>query len=360
MSYTSFGVNDTNAAKLWSKALAKSERDTLDISPLMGDDDEAVIHVKEETEKGPGDKVTFSLRARMQQDGFTESETAEGNGEALTFFADAIYINELGSVASSKSENTIDQQRVPFELRQQCKNGLSEWWKSRKSVTFFNQVCGYTPQTNVKYTGNNAVSAPAGTSDLVRIVRPSTHTTDEAITSNDVMAPSLIDKAVSAARTGDQMVRQISVGGQTKYVSYMSEDHVVSLRAATATGSWADIQNFAFSGVDVSKNPLYNGALGELNGVILRRSQDVRPGVHSSSGASETDVRRAVLLGAQAAACAYGRKGDYKDKKYRWNEELLDHKRNLEVSAWQIWGLKKTVFNSVDYGTVVMSAYAAK
>jgi hypothetical protein len=29
------------------------------------------------------------------------------------------------------------------------------------------------------------------------------------------------------------------------------------------------------------------------------------------------------------------------------------------VSAWSIWGMKKTVFNSVDFGTVVLSTYAS-
>lgn len=68
------------------------------------------------------------------------------------------------------------------------------------------------------------------------------------------------------------------------------------------------------------------------------------------------NVRRAVLVGAQAAVIAYGEKNS--PGKYRWNEELFDHKRRLEVSAWSIFGLKKTVFNSIDFGTVVLSTYA--
>jgi len=67
-----------------------------------------------------------------------------------------------------------------------------------------------------------------------------------------------------------------------------------------------------------------------------------------------------VLLGAQAAVIGYGRQeGQNKDTRYRWNEELLDHKRKLEVSAWSIWGVKKSVFNSADFGTLVISTYAA-
>lgn len=100
-----------------------------------------------------------------------------------------------------------------------------------------------------------------------------------------------------------------------------------------------------------------NNLLGEYNGVILRQSQDVTQGVNGSTGAAITTVRRAVLLGAQAAVCGYGQ-SNYGPTKYRWNEELLDHKRLLEVSAWSIWGLKKVQFSSADFGTVVVSTYA--
>jgi hypothetical protein len=79
-------------------------------------------------------------------------------------------------------------------------------------------------------------------------------------------------------------------------------------------------------------------------------------GVHSGTGAAVTDVHRAALLGRQAAVAAFGRKG-YGPSKYHWNEELKDHKRKLEVSAHQIWGLKKAVFNSVDHGTLVISSH---
>ena len=354
MSYTSFGVNDTNAVKLWSKFLAKAERDSLDIAPLMGDDDNAIIHIKEEMEKGSGDKVTFSLRARPTQAGITEAETAEGNGEALSFYADAVYVNELGCNMASRSENTIDAQRVPFDLRQQCKNAAADWWKDRKSVSFFNQVCGNTVQTNTKYTGLNAVTAPAGTT---RQNWAGTATTDEGLASSDIFSLDLLDEAVEAARTGSNMVRQVQIGGQKKYVSYLSEGQVTQMRANAANGQWLDITKFSYSGVDVSKNPLYNGALGEYNGVILRRSQDATRGVNSSTGAADTDTRRGVLLGAQAAVCAFGMK--HQGGKYRWNEELLDHKRKLEVSAFSVWGLKKAVFNSTDHGCVVISTYSA-
>lgn len=354
MAFTSFGVNDALAVKLWSRALVVAEREYLDIAPLMGEDENSIIQIKTEPRKGSGDRVRYALRARLTGEGKTENETAEGNGESLSLYSDNLTINELGHIVGVRSENTIDAQRVHYDLREQARDALGEWWADRKSVSFFNQVCGYTAQSNTKYTGLNSATAPAGTG---RQLWAGTATNDQGLTANDPFTLDLIDAAVEMAKVGNNMVRPIRVGGQPKYVLYLHPYQVTSLRTNAASGQWLDIQKAAMMGGEVTKNPIYTGALGEYNGVILRSSQDVTQGVHSSSGAAVTTVRRAVLLGAQACMCAYGQ-NNYGPMKYRWNEELLDHKRKLEVSAWSIWGMKKTVFNSADFGTVVISTYA--
>ena len=42
-----------------------------------------------------------------------------------------------------------------------------------------------------------------------------------------------------------------------------------------------------------------------------------------------------------------------------WVEELFDYQNQLGVSAGMIAGLKKTQFNSEDFGTITVSTYAA-
>jgi len=353
MATTSYGVNDALAVKLWSKMLDSEALKATEIAPLIGDDTNSIIQRKMETSKGPGDRVTFALRMQLTGDGFTENETAEGNGEALTTYSDNLLINELGHVVGVKSENSIDAQRVPFDLREEARDGLAEWFSKRMSVSFFNQVCGYTAESRTKYTGLNATVAPSST----RIIRQSSQATDQALTSNDKFSLDLIDKAKEMAATATPKVRPIRINGADKYVVYLHDYQITDMRISTSTGQWLDIQKAAMAGMESSKSPIYSGALGEYNGCILRQAIDVTQGVNSSTGAAISTVRRAVLLGAQAAVCAYGQKNS--PTKYRWNEELLDHKRRLEVSAWSIMGCKKTVYNSTDFGTVVISTYAA-
>lgn len=363
MAITSFGVNDALAVKLWSKSLDNEAVKYTDVAPLIGDGPNAIIHRKTETAKGAGDRVTYGIRMQLQGAGFTENQLAEGNGESLSIYSDSLVINELGHNVGVKGPDTIDQQRVPFDLRTEARDGLADWWAKRYSVSFFNQVCGFTLQTDPRYTGLNAVTAPS------RIIRQSTRASDDLLLTTDTFSINLIDKAKEMAVTATPKIRPISLrGGRTdagrrdfnatltdKYLMYLHPYQVTDLRTSTSTGQWLDITKVLNTG-RAESNPIYSGAIGEYNGVILRSSFDVSPGI-SAAGVVVPTVARAVMLGGQACMIAYGTKN--RQGRYRWNEELFDHKRRMEVSAWTIFGLKKTTYNGLDYGVIVVSTYAA-
>lgn len=353
MAYTEFGTNDANTVKLWSKMVTAAEREYLELKPLMGETPNSVIYMKTDLEEKRGDRVTFNLRKRLEQAGKTEGETAEGQGESLSFFTDNLYINELLGVTGNSGVDSIEQQRVQFDLRDQGKEALGEWWAERTSVSFFSQVCGYTPQTDTKYSGMNSVTGASSG----RIIRPNSRTTDQSIDSNDPFTLDLIDRAVTLAKIGSNRIRPIKIGGKPKYIVYLHPAQAEDLRTNSASGQWQAIRQAAMQGGEITENDIYTGALGEHNGCILRESQDVTLGVNSSSSTtSVANVRRAVLLGAQAACMA--------NKKYKngqlvkWNEESFDHGRKVEMSAFKIWGLKKTTFDSADFGTLVISTYS--
>src|SRR5262249_17073326 len=232
MATTSYGVNDTLAAKLWGRELAHEAVKASEIYPMIGPTANSIIQEKTETQKSSGDRITIGLRMQLSGDGFTESEVAEGNGEALTTYADNIFINELGHVVGVRSENTIDAQRVSFDLREEAKDGLVDWWARRISVAFFNQVCGNTATsgstfpTSVKYTGLNATAAPSAG----RVMRFDTGGTGASIANDEtvnttttaVMGLPFIDKCVEIAKTGGSTnlpkIRPIRIEGGEHYV----------------------------------------------------------------------------------------------------------------------------------------------
>jgi len=333
MAYTNFGVNDASSVKSWARELSIAARDTLEIAPLIGEHENAIIHLKTETQKSPGDRIRFSLLSRLSGDGFSEGEAALGNAEAMSLFTDDILINELGNTVAPPADSTIDHQRIIHDLRGKAKMLLGLWFGDRMAKWFFNQVCGYTPETRAKYFGFNAPTAPTST----RQVWAGTAANDQSLTSSDTFTLDLLLKARERAVVGESKIRPLRLkGGQDVYVCYLHDYQVRTLKSNFSTGQWGDIQKAAMQGGQVEKNPIFKGALGMYDNIVLRRSQDVTQGVNASTGAAVSTVRRAVLLGAQACCMAFGQNNG--PTKYRWTEELDDHGRKLEVGGWSIAG----------------------
>lgn len=87
MATTTYGINDALAVKLWSKKLAVEVSKATAIAPMIGTSSNSIIQLKDETQKGAGDKVTFGLRRQLIGDGVSEGTILEGNEEALATLA---------------------------------------------------------------------------------------------------------------------------------------------------------------------------------------------------------------------------------------------------------------------------------
>lgn len=360
MAVTTFGVNDALAVRLWSKKLATEVSKATAISSMIGTGTNSILQLKDETTKGAGDNVTFGLRTQLIGDGVSENEVLEGNEEALSTFSDTLRINELNHAVRVRNGQTIDAQRVPFDLREEATAGLADWYADRISLAAFMQWAGFTaPQ--IAFEGRtisikpvhylfNAPTAPT------RVLRPNARANDQSIISTDIFNLNLIDFAVEQAKLANPKIRPVRVNGENKYVLYLHPAQITDLRTNTSTGQWLDIQKAVYQG-SKQNNPIYDGSIGEYNGVIIREAEHVVPGVNSSTNAQITTVRRAVLVGAQSGVVAFGMKNT--GQKYKTIEELFDYQRELGVSVQAVLGLKKTVFNGNDFGAIVISTYAA-
>lgn len=348
MAVYSRGVNDAETVKVWAKKTFVDALKATKADRFMGESSDSMIQVRNELNKSAGDRISVILRMQLSGDGVQGDNSQEGNEESLTTYVDNVVVDQLRHAVRSGGKMT--EQRVPFSVRNEAKNGLRDWWAGRIDQSFFNQVCGYTLQTDSRYTGNQAPVAPTTARRIW-----ATGTDDVSQGASNVFNLNLLDVAKERAETLSPSMRPIKVGGDDKYVCFLHPYQVYDLRTNTSTGQWLDIQKAALQGGNETKNPIYTGALGEYNGVILHADSRVTNGI-SNAGAAVTTVKRAVFCGAQAAVIAYaGDKGDGMD----WVEELFDYQNQLGVSAGMIFGLKKTVFNSTDFGTLVISTYGA-
>lgn len=346
MAATSYGVNHPLAVKVWAKKLFVEALKATYASKFMGKGSDALCQVRSELNKGAGDRITVGLRMQLTGAGISGDATLEGNEEALATYSDNIFIDQLRHAV--RSGGKMSEQRVPFSVREEARSGLQDWWADRIDTWFFNQLAGNTVQTDTKYTGMQAAIAPSNK------VLPSGQTDETSLSTTDVFNLTKIDAAKELAETRSIPIRPLMVGGQKKYVCFLHPYQVYDLRTSTSTGQWLDIQKAAMDGGKVSDNPIFSGALGEYNGVILHSSTRVPSGV-INAGTVNANSRRAIFCGAQAALMAYGENGD---GEMSWVEELFDYKNQLGVSAGLIGGLKKAVFNSVDHGVIVIPTYA--
>lgn len=283
MAKTAYGVNDPLAVKHWSRMLLQEALRETYIGRFIGKGKDSLIGLKTETSKDAGDKITYGLRVQLDGDGILGDGTLEGNEESLTTYDDAIYIDQLRHAV--RSAGKMSEQRVPFSVRSEAKDGLKDWWANRFDTAFFNQICGNTAQSDVRYTGNQATSAPTN------VIRQTSRSNDQSLVDGDQFTLDLIDKAVEKAETMTPLIRPIMINGGKHYVMFLHDYQVTDLRTDTDTGQWLDIQKAAMQGGKVSKNPIFTGALGMHNNVILHKANRVTTGVHGTTGAAETDVR---------------------------------------------------------------------
>lgn len=349
MSTTSYGVNDALAVKLWSKKLFQEALKATYFSRFMGKGSSSIIQIKDETNKGAGDRITIGLRMQLSGDGVLEDGTLEGNEEALTTYSDNVLINQLRHAV--RSAGKMSEQRVPFSIREEARAGLEDWWANRLDTAFFNQLGGNTAVSDTRYTGNQAAIAPDASHKVYL-----NGSADESATSSYVFDITVIDKCVEKAKTLSPMIRPVRVAGEDKYVMFLHPYQVYNLRTSTSSGQWLDITKAALSGAKESGNAIYNGALGEYNGVVLHEATRVPQGVNSSTGVAISSVRRAIFCGAQAGVMAYGK--DTAGGEMSWTEEMFDYGNQLGVSAGMVYGIKKMQFNSADFGTIVVPTYA--
>lgn len=345
--------------KLWSKRLMREALKETYASRFMGTSKDSLIYVKDDLNKSPGDRIRVGLRMQLGGAGVDGDGTLEGNEEALVTHTDNLFIDQLRHAVRSDGEMT--EQRVPFSIREEALDGLRDWWADRMDTAFFNQIAGNT-SASTKFTGMQAATAPTSAAGNTRIIYGSgststtasyTQTTSASASAKGLhFTPACIDLAVNQAKIATPLIRPLRINGQYKYVMFIHPNQTRQLRTNNAanTVTWYDIMRARVQGGEMDTNPIFNGALGEYNGVILHESTRL-PG-WDDAVANGSSTKKAVLCGAQAACFGTGRRDS--DQQMKWVEELFDYENQLGVSAACIWGLKKTVYNSIDFASIVI------
>lgn len=357
MANTSFAVNHPMAQKLWSAKLFQDAVANTFWGKFLGKGSSSLIQHKTETQKDKGDRIRVGLRALLTGAGVQGDNTQEGNEEAFSVYNDDLLIDQLRHAV--RSGGKMSEQRVPFEVREEGREALQDWWSERMDTAMANQLTGNTGESDTKKTGNNATIAPSSANSVTRIICGNSHGSEASLSATTTHAIKLtdLDRAVAFAKVQSPRIRPIRVDGKEMWVTFLHPYQVYQLRRdASTAGNFFDVQKAALQGGKISDNPIFTGASFVYNNVIVHEWAYLPVIAGTPNSGSAADFRRGVFCGAQAALFGCGQGGS--PNKMSWNEELFDYGNQLGISAGMIHGIKKTQFNSNDYATIVLSGYA--
>ena len=363
MAMTEFALGDALAVQRWSQSLAVEAAKLSYFSKFIGESKDSLITLKTELSKAAGEKITIGLRMKLTEAGIEGDNTIEGHAtgeEALSFYNDAIYIDQLRK--STKSKGKMTEQRVPYNLRKEGRDALATWWAEEMDEEIMCYLAGArgidtTFHTATSWTGraNNSLVAP----DSSHLMYAGAATSKADLDSADKVTLTDIEKFIAIAETVDPMIQPFNVGGAKKFVFLMHTFQAYQLRTSVTANDWLDITK-ATAAAEGNKSLLYKNSLGEFADVILHKHRNVIRfsdyGAPVGSGAGTVPAARALFLGAQAGLIAYGQ--DSGPTRYSWNEERDDRGNALAITAGTIFGIKRTIFNSKSFGCIALDSYA--
>jgi N4-gp56 family major capsid protein len=365
MAKTIIGLGDSKAVKKYSAFLA------VDLARKAywtrkftgkGSDSSMPLQLLKELESDAGEYISFDLSMQMSMTPVEGDDVLENKEEALSFYTDGVYIDQMRCGVNTGGR--MSRKRTMHKLREVARRRQSDWWARAFDELCFIYASGARGVNAdfiypTSYTGfaNNSLSVP----DSSHILYAGGHV-KATITSSDIMDTGEIDKMVALAEMmgggteGTPQIQPIKIDGEDHYVLVMNPWQAYSLRTGTSTGDWLDIQKAAAT-AEGRKSPIFTGALGMHNNVVLHKHKGVIKFSDYGTGSPGTlKAARALFLGEQALVAAFGSPGS--GFRFGWNEETRDNGNQVVISSNSIFGIKKVTFNSLDYGIMALDTYS--
>lgn len=369
MADTYFAANDPAAVKLWSRILYKQAITRTVVWKLANiassvTSPDNIVQILDDTQaQRAGATITYDLVSKLTKPGVLGDNEIAGEEEALTLYTNTLTINQLRHAV--KIKGAVSQQRIPHNLRDLAKAQLGMWWAERDNVGSINQATGNTNQTDVRFTWLVAPVAPDAAHMVIANVGgvPSGGhaATEAALALGDTFDISLLLDVGLIAETNLYPIRPFTLKGMEIRGVFIGHPlQIRSMKKAAPPNQWSDIQLAAMTGGQITRNPIFTGAVGMYNGIIIHSDAQIPYGngteAASRNALGTANVARGVFMGAQALTMAMGRAQDNPNR-VKWFEEILDAGNVLRVTAGKMYGGQKNRFANQDFATVTVSSY---
>lgn len=359
MARTVIASGDPQAVKKFSAFLAyEAVHKSYWLSKFMGvyrkDGQNKPITLITDLEKDAGDTVSFDIVMRLHGQGVEGDNQLKGKEEKLVPYTDELKIDQIRHGVDTGGRMT--KKRTVHDLRKVARDRLSGWF----AMFYDENIAAYCSGARgvatdwllpTTWTGRAGMSLDAPDSDHQMFAGKKAKDT---ITSSDILTVTEIDRIVAHVSTLDPPMTPVMVDGKPHFIYLMHPWQKYDLRTNTNAGQWLDIVKAAEQrGKD---NPIFSGALGIYNDVVLHEHRKVVRFDDYGSG-EDLPAARGLFFGSQMAAIAFGSPGE--GLRYSWHEELEDRGNVLVVDVGSIVGTKKIRFSSKDFGVIAHDCYSA-
>lgn len=298
------------AKKVWHEGVKDSYFDK-----FTAMDGSNVVHQNKDLTNVKGDSVVFGLMMNLNGPGVEGNQKLSGAEDTLNIYDFTV---QTKLIRNAVSRFEADDQKSQFDMLKEIKVALKQWlsdWLDNKLISELSTVASSSKEA--------VYASAAGTLS--------------SITANDKLTTAIISRAKRKAMMHAPKVQPIKVDGMDKYIMLVSPWAAKDLKD---DAKWLAAQQNA--NIRGSKNPIFTGALGEYDGVILYEYERVAT---MPNGASSANVCYNLLLGKQAACFAVARPAKH--------IEQTDDYGNIAGNGIAFYGeVKRTKFNNKDYGSI--------
>lgn len=343
--------------------------------------------------KGAGDTVSIDLFNILQGKPVMGDKRIEGRMMQLTYSSMDVRIDQVRGGADSGGRMT--QKRTVHNLRNISMAGLQAWMQRLEDQTALVHLAGArgSQQTSdwvvpLQSDGDfseimvNTVKAPTKN----RYFAANDATTPADIGTNDALTLQDIDRIVAQLRESPVVMQSVKIKGDDRawndplWVMFVTERQWLYLQSRASQTTWRQAVQYAFERKSGGlKHPLFDAYETIMwNGVLIKRmnryairfraGDNVVIDTGGADGMTYTEstvqtaqpVDRAIIVGAQALAKAYGKSSS--DYFYDWSEKEVDHGNSIETVSAAMSGSAKIRFKidgaDTDFGVAVVDSYA--
>jgi N4-gp56 family major capsid protein len=347
--------------------------------------------------KGAGDAVSIDLFNILQGKPTMGDRKMAGRMMGMTYDSMDVKINQVRGGADSGGRMT--QKRTVHNLRAITMAGMQAWMQRFEDQTTMVHLAGARGSQQTSDWVVPQAADPEFAEIMINPIKAPTKnrqfyandaTSPADIGSNDALTLQDVSRIVSSLKESPIPLQPIIIEtdeaawNSPLWAMFVTERQWLYLKSRTSQTQWNEAVKYAFDRKNAggkNKHPLFDNYETIMwDGMLIKRlnryairfnagdsvvidTGGADGGTYTESTATVTGgitVDRAIILGAQALAKAYGQsRSDYF---YDWSEEEVDHRNSIETVCSAMGGSAKVRFRiddiDTDHGVAVIDSYA--